>query len=92
MAVIEATSRLLPGVVGNLESLENESYSHGLLEFPQYTRPFDFQGDRVPEVLLSGNHQKIREWRDQNALKKTKQQRPDLFQRFMETEKENKKL
>jgi tRNA (guanine37-N1)-methyltransferase len=79
MVVIEAVARLVPGVVGNPESLSEESFSAGgLLEYPHYTRPEDFRGMRVPEILLSGDHGKIRAWRDAEALKRTARRRPDL--------------
>src|SRR5207244_10600731 len=78
MVIIEAVSRLIPGVVGNVESLDEESFTGGTLEYPQYTRPEEFRGERVPEVLLSGDHQKIREWRHQQSLRRTAERRPDL--------------
>jgi tRNA (guanine37-N1)-methyltransferase len=81
MVVIESVARLVPGVLGNPESLIEESFAGGLLEYPQYTRPEDFRGMRVPEVLLSGDHQKIHEWRKAEALKRTGQRRPDLINR-----------
>jgi tRNA (guanine37-N1)-methyltransferase len=81
MVVIDAVARLVPGVVGNPESLQEESFSEGLLEYPQYTRPEEFRGMRVPEVLLSGDHGKIREWRRQQALERTARRRPDLLAR-----------
>lgn len=81
MVVIEAAARLVPGVLGNPESLEEESFAEGLLEYPQYTRPEEFCGMRVPEVLLSGDHQKIREWRKAQALRRTARRRPDLLKR-----------
>lgn len=80
VALIEAVARLVPGMVGNPESLTEESYSAaGLLEYPVYTRPLEFRGLAVPEVLLSGNHQKVRQWRREQALRKTAQLRPDLI-------------
>jgi len=79
MAVIEAVARLVPGVVGNPESLSEELYgAGGLLEYPHYTRPEEFRAMRVPEILLSGDHAKIRAWRDAEALKRTERRRPDL--------------
>ncbi len=81
MVVIEAVARLVPGVLGNPESLAEESFAEGLLEYPHYTRPEEFRGMRVPEVLLSGDHRKIREWRRQEALKRTARRRPDLLGR-----------
>ena len=79
MVILEATSRLVPGVLGNAESLENESFSAGLLEYSQYTRPAEFMGQKVPPVLLSGNHQEILKWRREDSLKKTQVHRPDLY-------------
>ncbi|MGH8913280.1 MAG: tRNA (guanosine(37)-N1)-methyltransferase TrmD [Acidimicrobiia bacterium] len=76
--VIEGIARLLPGVVGNPESTEKESFRDGLLEEPVYTRPADFRGWRVPEVLLSGNHGLIEEWRKEQRLRRTMERRPDL--------------
>ncbi|MBW2091197.1 MAG: tRNA (guanosine(37)-N1)-methyltransferase TrmD [Deltaproteobacteria bacterium] len=79
MGVIEAVSRLLPGVLGAAESVEEETFSNGLLEYPQYTRPRVFQGLAVPEVLLSGDHAAIRKWRRQESLKRTLERRPDML-------------
>jgi tRNA (guanine37-N1)-methyltransferase len=81
MALIEAIVRLQPGVLGNPESIEEESFSAGLLEYPQYTRPEEFRGMRVPEVLLSGDHGKIRGWRAAQARRRTAERRPDLVGR-----------
>lgn len=77
--IIDAVSRLIPGVLGKDESVQVESFEGGLLEFPQYTRPEEFEGKKVPEVLLSGNHAKIEKWRKDESLKKTKKRRPDLL-------------
>lgn len=79
MVMIDATVRLLPGVLGNAESAPGDSFSTGLLEYPQYTRPADFRGMTVPDVLISGNHQKIDEWRQKEALRRTYLRRPDLI-------------
>ena len=79
MAIVDAVVRLVPGVVGKTESLVNESFSESMLEYPQYTRPEVFMGKRVPKVLLSGNHAKVKEWRQAEALKRTKKRRPDLL-------------
>jgi tRNA (guanine37-N1)-methyltransferase len=79
MVLIEAVARLVPGVLGNPESLEQESFSEPLLEYPQYTRPEEFRGMRVPEVLLSGDHAKVRKWREDEARKRTARRRPDLL-------------
>jgi len=78
MAVVDAIARLLPGVLEK-EATRNESFSNSLLEPPQYTRPEEFEGMKVPKILLSGNHQEIAKWRVQEALKKTKKLRPDLL-------------
>ena len=79
MVVIDAISRLLPGVLGSDRSAEEDSFFNSLLEYPQYTRPFDFKGHSVPEVLLSGNHLAISLWRKKEALKRTWFRRPDLL-------------
>jgi len=79
MVVIDAVTRLLPGVLGDDESSREESFSHGLLEYPQYTRPAEFRGMKVPEVLLSGNHAEIAKWRAEQAKLRTKERRPDLL-------------
>jgi len=76
---IEGIARLLPGVVGNPESTESESFRHGTLEEPVYTRPADFRGWKVPEILLSGNHGLIDEWRKDQRLRRTRERRPDLL-------------
>jgi len=80
MVIIDAVVRLLPGVLGNGESAETDSFSHGLLEGPQYTRPPEFRGSKVPEILLSGDHAKIAAWRQDCAERKTARVRPDLKQ------------
>lgn len=79
MAVIDACVRLLPGIVGDAASLEEESFATNLLEYPQYTRPRVFEGRAVPEVLLSGDHERIRRWRAEQALAITRARRPDLL-------------
>lgn len=79
LIVIEAVARLLPGVLGNRDSLTEESFSQGLLEYPQYTRPADFLGRRVPEVLLSGDHARVARWRREQSLRRTFELRPDLL-------------
>ena len=79
MVVIDAVARLLPGVLGDDESSHDESFSSGLLEYPQYTRPAEFRGMKVPEVLLSGNHAEIEKWRREQAKLRTEKQRPDLL-------------
>jgi tRNA (guanine37-N1)-methyltransferase len=79
VAMIEAIARLIPGVIGNALSLDEESHSEGLLEYPSYTKPANWRGMDVPEVLLSGNHAEIAKWRKQQALEKTRRIRPDLI-------------
>ena len=79
LSVIEGVVRLIPGVVGNPESTEAESFRNGLLEEPVYTRPADFRGWTVPEVLLSGDHARIAEWRHRQRLERTRSRRPDLL-------------
>ena len=81
MVVIDAVTRLLPGALGCDESGEDESFSEGLLEYPQYTRPEEFRGLRVPEVLQSGDHNKITRWRRLEAEKLTRKLRPDLYKK-----------
>ncbi|HAA02916.1 MAG TPA: tRNA (guanosine(37)-N1)-methyltransferase TrmD [Syntrophobacteraceae bacterium] len=82
MVVIDVVTRLLPGVLGNAASVEAESFTEPILEYPQYTRPQGFRGHAVPEILLSGNHQAIRDWRRGQALLRTQRRRPDLFVRL----------
>ena len=79
MVVIDAVARLLPGVLGDDESSHDESFSHGLLEYPQWTRPAEFRGMKVPDVLVSGNHAEIEKWRREQAKLRTKEHRPDLL-------------
>lgn len=79
MVVIDAVTRLLPGVLGDDESSHDESFSHGLLEYPQYTRPAEFRGMKAPDVLVSGNHAEIEKWRREQAALRTKERRPDLL-------------
>ena len=79
MVVIDTVARLLPGVLGDEDSAQEESFSHGLLEYPQYTRPAEFRGMKVPEVLLSGNHAEIARWRAEQARLRTQERRPDLL-------------
>lgn len=80
MALLDSVVRLLPGVLGSAESLLQESFTSGKLEYPQYTRPREFRGMKVPEVLLSGHHEKIGEWREQESEQRTRQRRSDLWQ------------
>ena len=92
MSMIDATVRLIPGILGNAASPVDESFAQGLLEYPQYTRPEEFEGMKVPEVLVSGNHQKIAEWRRKEALRVTYLKRPDLLQNYEFTDREKKML
>jgi tRNA (guanine37-N1)-methyltransferase len=79
LAVLDACVRLIPGVMGKIESGEQESFESGLLEYPHYTRPRDWEGRAIPDVLLSGDHRRIDEWRRQEAELITRERRPDLF-------------
>ena len=89
--IIDSVCRLIPGVLNKNESFEEESFSNGLLEYPQYTRPPVYNDKAVPAILLSGNHEKIRLWRKKQSLMITKQKRPDLFEKY-ELTKEDRKL
>jgi tRNA (guanine37-N1)-methyltransferase len=80
MVMADAVGRLIPGVVGNTGSVEEDSFFHGLLDYPHYTRPEELRGRRVPEILLSGHHEKIRKWRKEQALRATLEKRPDLLE------------
>jgi tRNA (guanine37-N1)-methyltransferase len=79
MVIVDAVTRLLPGVLGDDTSTHEESFNHGLLEYPQYTRPAEFRGMKVPEVLLSGNHAEIARWRAEQSRLRTQERRPDLL-------------
>ncbi|MFG6496812.1 tRNA (guanosine(37)-N1)-methyltransferase TrmD [Fictibacillus sp. UD] len=92
MVVIDAVTRLLPGVLGKEESHLQDSFSTGLLEHPQYTRPADFRGMKVPDVLLSGNHKNIENWRKKESLKRTYNRRPDLLENKELSKEEEKWL
>ena len=87
MVLVEAISRLVPGVLGDPESVVEESFTDGLLEYPQYTRPRDYQGFKVPEILISGDHKKIRDWQRRQAVKKTARVRPDLLKKNKQQDK-----
>jgi tRNA (guanine37-N1)-methyltransferase len=88
LVVIDAVSRLVPGVVGDEQSVEGDSFARGLLDYPHYTRPAEYAGRRVPEVLLSGHHAEIRRWRRQQALRRTWERRPDLLMSALLDEEE----
>ncbi len=79
LVVVDAVSRLVPGVVGDARSVEEDSFSRGLLDYPHYTRPPDFAGQQVPGVLLSGHHEEVRRWRKKTALRRTLERRPELL-------------
>ncbi len=79
MVILDAVTRLLPGAVGDEQSVESDSFSRGLLDFPHYTRPAEFEGMKVPDVLVSGHHAEIRRWRKREALRRTLERRPDLL-------------
>jgi tRNA (guanine37-N1)-methyltransferase len=81
IALVDACVRLLPGVIGAAETLDEESFTEDLLEYPHYTRPQSWQGRPVPEILVSGDHQRIRDWRRREAERLTRERRPDLWAR-----------
>ena len=83
MVMIDAISRLVPGVLNNSDSAETESFQDGLLEYPQYSRPEEWMGKKVPEILLSGNHAKVDEWRLEQSKLRTKERRPDLYEKWV---------
>ena len=86
LCLIDAVSRKLEGTLGKIESADEDSFSNGLLEYPQYTRPRDFRGYKVPEVLLNGNHKEINLFRLNQSLERTKLKRPDLYQKYIESQ------
>ncbi|WP_459480679.1 tRNA (guanosine(37)-N1)-methyltransferase TrmD [Clostridium saccharoperbutylacetonicum] len=90
--VIDSILRLIPGVLGKEESFMEESFYNGLLEYPQYTRPEEFEGDKVPDILLSGHHENIRKWRRIKSLEITKKSRPDLYKNVALTKEDIKLL
>jgi tRNA (guanine37-N1)-methyltransferase len=92
LALLEATTRLLPGVVGDEESVNSDSFMAGLLGAPYYTRPREFESRAVPEVLVAGDHEKVRRWRRQKSLELTRERRPDLFARYVLTEEDKRLL
>ena len=92
MAIVDAVSRLIPGVLGDEICFTDESHWNGLLEYPQYSRPDEWHGLRVPEVLLSGHHANIEAWRREMSLRRTKKDRPDLFAQFQPQDKRDKKI
>ncbi len=90
--MIDASLRLLPGVMGDMASAEEESFENDLLEYPHYTRPSEWRGLEIPEVLTSGDHQKTAAWRRAQAEKLTQTRRPDLWQRYLAAQKTKKRL
>ena len=85
--LLDAVVRLLPGVLGNAQSTMSESFEDNLLEYPQYTRPTEWEGRRVPEILLGGHHQKIENWRREQAMKTTEERRPDLWKKYLDSKR-----
>ena len=92
MVMIDSISRMVPGVLNNQESGETESFSGNLLEYPQYSRPEVWNGKKVPDVLLSGHHKKIAEWRLEQSVQRTKERRPDLYEKYMEEQRKLEEL
>ncbi|HGI3518451.1 TPA: tRNA (guanosine(37)-N1)-methyltransferase TrmD [Streptococcus agalactiae] len=88
MTMVDATVRLIPEVIGKETSHQDDSFSSGLLEYPQYTRPYDYLGMSVPDVLMSGHHENIRKWRLEQSLRKTLERRPDLLENYAMTDEE----
>jgi tRNA (guanine37-N1)-methyltransferase len=88
LAIIEATARLIPGVLGDAESHRQDSFSTGLLDYPEYTRPLEFEGQKVPDILLSGHHAKVAKWRREQALLRTLERRPEILEGVNLTAKE----
>jgi tRNA (guanine37-N1)-methyltransferase len=92
LVIIDSAARLIPGVLGDYESAKEESFARGILDYPHYTRPPEFKGLNVPEVLLSGNHSEIHRWRKREAIKRTLKKRPDLLKNISFTEEDRKIL
>jgi tRNA (guanine37-N1)-methyltransferase len=86
MILVDSITRLLPGVLGSDESFEQDSFYNGMLEYPQYTRPQEFMGMKVPDVLISGNHAEVDKWRKEQSLKRTQERRPDLLKKTKEND------
>jgi tRNA (guanine37-N1)-methyltransferase len=79
LVIVDVISRLVPGVVGDARSVEEDSFSRGLLDYPHYTRPAEFSGEKVPDVLMSGHHEQVRRWRKKTAIQRTLERRPELL-------------
>ena len=92
MAVADAVCRMVPGVLADPECFEDESHFNGLLEYPQYTRPAVWHGRAIPEILTSGNHEKVRQWRRKQSLRRTRTRRPDMYEKLDLSSKQDKKL
>ena len=92
MAVTDAVCRMVPGVLADPECFEDESHYNGLLEYPQYTRPAIWHGREVPAILVSGNHEKVRQWRRKQSLRRTRERRPDMYEKLDLSSKQDKKL
>jgi tRNA (guanine37-N1)-methyltransferase len=92
MAVTDAVCRMVPGVLSDPECFEDESHFNGLLEYPQYSRPAVWHGREVPQILLSGNHAKVAQWRRKQSLRRTKERRPDMYEKLDLSSKQDKKL
>ncbi|AEB29691.1 tRNA (guanine-N(1)-)-methyltransferase [Carnobacterium sp. 17-4] len=90
MVMIDATVRLLPEVLGNDQSAKTDSHSTGLLEHPQYTRPAEYRGMKVPDVIISGNHKKIKEWQDKESIRRTMERRPDMLENILLSDEQQK--
>jgi tRNA (guanine37-N1)-methyltransferase len=86
MVLIDAVVRMIPGALGDDDSAADDSFSNGLLEYPQYTRPEVFRDMKVPEILLSGDHGKIDQWRKEQSIKRTEQWRPDIYEKYQQAE------
>ena len=92
MAMTDAICRMVPGVLADPECFEDESHFNGMLEYPQYSRPAVWHGREVPAILLSGNHEKVRQWRRKQALRRTRERRPDMYEKLDLSSKQDKKL
>jgi tRNA (guanine37-N1)-methyltransferase len=90
--VADAVGRMVPGVLADPECFEDESHFNGLLEYPQYSRPAVWHGREVPAILLSGNHEKVRQWRRKQSLRRTRERRPDMYEKLDLSSKQDKKL
>lgn len=91
MVLIDTISRFVEGVLSNDESAMTESFSEGLLEYPQYSRPYEWHGKKVPDILMSGHHENVEKWRFEQSLKRTEERRADLYKKFVETHEKDKK-